>query len=119
MKKLSSAHLIIELLRNEVTIEKESTGKQRDSNSVEKKNMHRNPTEKLRIKTRWSDITAGRSTDKKKEEGSSKRVLEPNITSPAADEEWKTVSRGNKKPPAVDHASYYQIPVIINRYEQL
>jgi len=45
--------------------------------------------------------------------------LEPNITSPATDEEWKTVSRGNKKPPAVDHASYYQIPVIINRYEQL
>jgi len=36
LKELSSAHLIIELLRNEVTIEKESTGKQRDSVSVEK-----------------------------------------------------------------------------------
>jgi len=68
LKELSSAHLIIELLRNEVTIEKESTGKQRDSDSVEKKNMHRNPTEKLRIKTKWSDIAAGRSTNKKKEE---------------------------------------------------
>jgi len=119
LKELSSSHLIIELLRNEVTIEKEPTGKQRDSDSVEKKNMHCNPTEKLRIKTKWSTIAAGGSTDKKKEESSSKRVLEPNITSPATDEEWKTVSRGNQKPPAVDHAAYYQIPVIINCYEQL
>ena len=45
--------------------------------------------------------------------------MEPNITSPTTAEEWKTLSRGNKTPPAVDHASYYQIPVIINRYEQL
>jgi hypothetical protein len=54
---------------------------------------------------------------RKKEEDTSNRILEPNITS--TEQEWKTVSRGYKKPPTIDRASYYQIPVIINRYEQL
>ena len=59
----------------------------------------------------------GRSIARKKEEGTSKRILEPNITS--TDQEWKTVSRRYKKPPTVDRASDCQILVIINRYEQL
>jgi len=29
------------------------------------------------------------------------------------------VNRGHKKPPTVNHAAYYQIPVVINRYEPL
>jgi len=44
--------------------------------------------------------------------------LESNITSPSTEEQWKTVNRGHKKPPTVN-ALYYQIPVIINRYEPL
>ena len=62
-------------------------------------------------------IVLGRSIARKKEEDTSKRILEPNITS--TDQEWKTVSRRYKKPPTIDRASDYQIPVIINRYEQL
>ena len=45
--------------------------------------------------------------------------MESNITSPSSEEEWKTVNRGHKKPPTANHATYCQIPVIINRYAQL
>jgi len=45
--------------------------------------------------------------------------LESNITTPSAEEQQKTGKRGHKKPPAVNHVSYYQILVIINRYELL
>jgi len=45
--------------------------------------------------------------------------LESNITSPSAEEQQKTGKKGRKKPPAVNHVSYYQILVIINRYELL
>ena len=46
--------------------------------------------------------------------------MESNITSPATEEQWKTGRRGRKKKtPTVNHASYYQIPVIINQYELL
>ena len=59
----------------------------------------------------------GRSIASKKEEDTSKRILEPNIT--CTDQELKTVSRRYKKPLTLDRASDYQILVIINRYEQL
>jgi hypothetical protein len=45
--------------------------------------------------------------------------LELNITSPTTKKPWKTVNRGHKKPPSVNHTLYYQIPVIINQYEPL
>ena len=118
LKELSSAHFIIDLLRNEVVTGIESTGKQCDSDIVKEKNIHGDPTKKLHIKTKWSDIVAGRSTDKKKE-CTSKQFLEKDITSPPTDDEWKTINRGRKKPSIANHASYYQIPVITNRYEQL
>ena len=41
------------------------------------------------------------------------------ITSPSTENQWKTINRGHKKPPTVSHISYYQILVIINRYEAL
>ena len=66
LKELSSAHLIIELLRNEVNIGTESTGKQCDCDIVKKKNTYCDPTEKLHIKTKWSDVVTGRNTDRKK-----------------------------------------------------
>ena len=125
LKELSSAHLIIELLRNEVTTETESAGEQSgsdsasDSDSVKKKNIRCDPTGKAHIKTKWSDVMAGRSPDRKKEECTSKRILESNTTSPSSEEEWKTVNRGHKKSPTVNHAMHCQIPVIINRYAQL
>ena len=75
MKKLSSAHLIIELLRNEVSIGTESTGKQCDSGIVKMKNIHCDPTEKLHVKTKWSDVVAGRSTGRRKEDSTSNRIL--------------------------------------------
>ena len=65
---LSSAHLIIELLRNEVSIRAESTGKQCDSGIVKKTNIECDPTEKLHVKTKWSDIVAGGSIGRRKED---------------------------------------------------
>jgi hypothetical protein len=119
LKELSSAHLIIDLLRNEAVTGIESTGKQCDIDTVKEKNIHCDPTKKLHIKTKWSDIAAGRNTDRKKEEYKSKQFLETDITSPPTDDEWKTINRGHNKPSTVNYASYYQILVIINRYEQL
>jgi hypothetical protein len=119
LKELSSAHLIIELLRNEVNIGTETTSKQRDSATVKKKNTHCDPTEKSHLKAKWSDVVAGRSADKKKEECTSKWTLELDITSPPTGEEWTIVNREHKKPSTVNRTPYYQIPVIINRYEQL
>ena len=56
LKELSSVHLIIELLRNEVSIRMESTGKQCDGGVVKMKNKQCDPTEKLHVKTKWSKI---------------------------------------------------------------
>jgi len=106
--QLKSAQLIIQLLQDELKTH---------SDSVEKKNIHCDPTEKTHIKPQWSDIMLGRSIASKKEEDTSKRILEPNIT--CTDQELKTVSRRYKKPLTLDRASDYQILVIINRYEQL
>ena len=41
--------------------------------------------------------------------------IESNITSHTTEEPWITVNRGHKKPPSVYHASYHQIPVILNQ----
>jgi hypothetical protein len=61
LKELSSTHLIIELLRNEVSIRMESTGKQCDGGIVKMKNIQCDPTEKLHVKTKWSNVVTGRS----------------------------------------------------------
>jgi hypothetical protein len=119
LKEPSSAHLIIELLRNEVSIGTESTGKQCDGGIVKIKNTQCDLTEKLHVKTKWSDVVAGRSIGRRKEDSTSNRNLESNITSPSTEEQWKTVNKGHKKPPTVNHASYYQILVIINQDELL
>jgi len=66
-KELSSAHLIIELLRNEVSIGTERTGKQCDSGIVKMKNIRCDPTEKLHVQTKWSDIVAGGSIGRRNE----------------------------------------------------
>jgi len=107
--------------RNEVTTETESAGKHSgsDSDSAKKKNICCDPTGKAHIKTKWSDAMAGRSPHRKKEECTLKRISESNITLPSIEEEWKTVNRGHKKPPTVNHATHCQIPVIINRYAQI
>ena len=64
-------HLIIELLRNEVRIGTESTGKQCDGGTVKMKNIQCGPTEKLHVKKKWSDVVAGRSIGRRKEDSTS------------------------------------------------
>ena len=119
LKDLCSAHFIIELLRNEVSIGTESTGKQCDSGIVKKKNIELDPPENSHVKTKWSDAVAGRSIGRRKEDCTSNRILESNITSPSTENQWKTVNRGHKNPPTLSHILYYQIPVILSRYEAL
>jgi len=72
--ELKSAQLIIQLLQDELKTHS-------DSDSVEKKNIHCDPTEKTHIKSKWPDIVLGWSIGRKKEEDTSKQILEPNITS--------------------------------------
>jgi hypothetical protein len=71
------------------------------------KNTHCDPTEKLHVKTKWPDIVAGGSIGRRKGDSTSNRILESNIHSPSTEEQWKTVNRGHKKPPTVNHVSYY------------
>jgi hypothetical protein len=59
---------------------------------------------------------AGRSTVGRNEDATSSQILESNITPSIAEEPWKTLSRGYKQSPSVNHTLYYKIPVIINRY---
>jgi len=68
LKELSSVHLITELLRNEVSIRAESTGKQCDGGIVKMKNIQCDPIEKLHVKTKWSDVVANRSIGRRKED---------------------------------------------------
>jgi len=100
-----------------VSIGTESKGKQCDSGIV-KTNIQCDPTEKLHVKTKWSDVVASGSTGRRKEDSTSNRIFKSNITS-ASKEQWKTVNRGHKKPPTVNQASYYQILVVIHQYELL
>jgi len=83
------------------------------------KHIKRELTENLNAVKKWSDIVAGKSTCRKEEDPTSNRNLKSNITSHTTEEPWITVNRGHKKPPFVNHASYYQIPVIINQYDIL
>ena len=106
LKELSSAHLITELLRNEASIGQNQQGSS-------------DPTENLHVKTKWSNVVTGRSIGRRKEDSTSNRILESNITSPSTEKQWKTVNRGHKKLPTVNHALCYQILVIINQYELL
>ena len=86
---------------------------------MKKKYIQCDPTEKLHVKTKWSDVVAGGSTGRRKEDSTSNQIFESNIASASTEEQWKTVNRGHKKPPTVNHASYYQILVIINQYVPL
>jgi len=97
LKELSAYHLIIELLRNEVSIGAESTGKRCDSGIAKMKNIQCDPTEKLCVKTKWSDVVAGSNIGRRKEDPTSNPILESNITSPSTEKQWKTVNRGHKK----------------------
>ena len=56
---------------------------------------------------------------RRNEDSKSEQSSEANIASCTTEEPWKTVSRGYNKPSSVNHASYYQIPVITNQYELL
>jgi hypothetical protein len=119
LEELSLAQLIMELFRNEVSVGTDLTRKQCDGGIVNMKNTMCEPTEKINIKEKWSDVVAGRSKDRRNEDSTSNHLLESNITSRITEESWKTVSRGYKKPSSVNYALYYQILVIINRYELL
>jgi hypothetical protein len=114
LQELSSAQLIIELLRNEVSVGTDLTRKQCDGGIVNMKNTMGEPSEKINIKEKWSGVVVGRSRN---EDSTSNHLLESNITSHITEDSWKTVSRGRKNLSSVNHAMYYQIPVIINRYE--
>jgi len=98
LKELSSAHLIIELLIIEVSIRMESTGKQGDGGIVKMKNIQCDPTEKLHIKTKWSNVVAGKRIGRRKEDSILNPILESNMISPSTEEQWKIVKRGHKKP---------------------
>ena len=119
LKVLGSTHLIVEMLRNDLDTGSELTGKQCGSSDVKTKNIQCDPTKKLHVKSQWSDVVAGRSIDRRNEDTTLKQIFQPNITSPSTEEQWKTVSRGCKKPFTVNHASFYQIQVIANHYELL
>jgi hypothetical protein len=107
------------LLRNEVSIGTESIRKPCNGDIVKMKNIQCDPTKKLHVKTKWSDIVAGRSMGRRRKDSTSNKILKSNISSSSTDEQWKTMKRGHKKPPTVNHASYYRIPIIINQYELL
>jgi hypothetical protein len=74
-------------------------------------------TENLNTVKKMSDVVAGRSTCRKEEDPTSNQNLNSNITSHTTEELWIPVNRGHKKPPSVNHASYYQILIIINQYD--
>jgi hypothetical protein len=71
------------------------------------------------VKTNWSDVVAGRNISGRRKYATINQTLEPNITSPYTEDQWKTVNTRRKKSPTVSHASYYQIPVIVNQYDLL
>jgi hypothetical protein len=120
LEELSSAKLITELLRNEVSVGSELTGKQCVGGIVNMQNTKGEPLQKLHIKEKWSDVVAGRSISRRNEDSTSEQNLESNITSRTTEEQWNIVRRVYKKNPcSINHASNYQIPVIINRYELL
>jgi hypothetical protein len=116
LEELSSTQLIIQLLRNEVNVGMDLTRKQNGGGIVNMKNTMGEPSEKINMKEKWSDVVAGRSIDRRNEDSTSNHLLESNMTSHITEESWKTVSRGRKNLSSVNHALYYQIPVIINRY---
>jgi hypothetical protein len=67
LEELSSAQLITELLRNEVTVGTDLTGKQCDG-IVNMKNTMGEPSEKINIKEKLSDVVVGRSIDRRNED---------------------------------------------------
>ena len=105
------------MLRNDLDTRSESTGKQCGDSDVKTKNIQCDPTKKLHVKSKWSDVVGSGSVDRRNEGTTSRQIIHPNITSPSTEEQWKTVSRGPKKLPTVNHTSFYQIPVIANHYE--
>lgn len=68
LKELHSTHLIIELLRIEVRIGTESRWKQCDGGIVKKKYIQCDPTEKLHVKTKWSNVVPGKSIGGRRED---------------------------------------------------
>ena len=58
----------------------ESTGKRCDSGFVKMKNIQCDPTEKLRIKTKWSNAVTGRSIGRIKENPKSNFGIKHNHT---------------------------------------
>ena len=123
MDELSSARLIIELLKIEVGSRTNQIGKHCDGDcdrdTVKLNNIQCKSTEMSSVKARWSDSVAGRNKSERREDAIINQTLESNITSSDAEEQWKTVNTGRKKPPTVSQYSYYQIPVIVNQYELL
>jgi hypothetical protein len=83
------------------------------------KNVKCDLTENLNTVKKWLDVVDGRSSCRKEEDPTANRNLKSNITPHATEEPWITVKSGHKKPPSVNHASYYQIPVVINQYDLL
>ena len=63
-----------------MSIGTESTGKQCDSGIV-KKNIQFDPPDNSHVKTKWSDVVAGRSIGRRREDSTLNRILESNITS--------------------------------------
>jgi hypothetical protein len=121
--ELSSAQVIIDLLRSEMCIETEKLRRQY-TNGIE----HVNKTvdeqiEQLQTNKLWSEVVAGRNTYGGKEGPISKENPEPNLTSNGDQDPWKIVSKEQKnfistnEDPHYQSLPYYQIPVITNRFE--
>jgi hypothetical protein len=116
IEELSSAQVIIEILRSEVNIEMELLRNQCDSGNTNIQTVGVQ-MEQLQINNEGSDEVVDECTDGQKEDLISNQTSEFNITSKSDDESWKIVDRGYKNIPSANHTMYYQIPVIINRYE--
>jgi len=115
--ELSSAQVIIELLRSEVSVQMESLWNQCDSGTINIRNTVGEQIEQLQTNKKWLNEVVGGSIEGQKEDLISDQTSESNITPNSDEKPWKIVSRGYKKLPSVNHTMYYQIPVIINRYE--
>lgn len=105
--ELSSAQVIIEILRSEVNIEMESLRNQCDSGNTNIKTVGVQ-MEQLQINNEGSVEVVGECTDGEKDDLISNQASEFNITSKSDDESWKIVNRGYKNIPLCK--SYYVLP---------
>jgi len=121
--ELSSAQVIIDLLRSEMCVETEKSRRQYTNGTEHVNKTVDEQIEQIQTNKPWSEVVAGRNTNGGKEGPITKENPEPNLTSNGDQEPWKIVSKGSKNSISINYdphyqtLPHYQIPVIINRFE--